>query len=334
MSIPAVILVTSFGWLGQFVVDELLREFPDSTIYIGYHSEAPILDAGTRVQSLHLDLADDTNVDEVIERSRPTVVIHLAAITSPVQCQKNPELCKRINQPSNLIESLKKYNLYNDVRFIFASTDHVYDGLRPTYNIGDVTQPINNYGKSKIDYEAYLLENNTNNQIVILRLANMLGPMYKYKMKSGKFLQFLVEKCLNNEYILVKNEVRSFLYIHDSVRIIVEAARAKVTTGPVYNVGGPDSLSRLDLCRLVAGAMGKKLVVVDEVAYNEIKDSSEDGSTWYVGMQAVDPLAPLDSPINVSMNSEATFSSFNVKCHKIEEIISATTEVILQQLAK
>ena len=327
------ILVTSFGWLGQFLLEELIRNVPDANIYVGYHSEVPIIaDAGPSIHLVYLDLADDNNVNEVIQQSRPAVVVHLAAVTSPVQCQKNPEFCQRINQPYNLIESLKKHGLYNDVRFIFASTDHVYDGLRPIYTIGDNTEPVNNYGKSKLAYEKYLLENNNNNQIVILRLANMIGPMYKYKMKSGKFLQFLVEKCLNHEYILVKSEVRSFVYIYDCVQVMVAITKGGAVTQPIYNLGGPESLSRLDLCRLVARSLGKTLVVVNETEYNSTIKGNSDMDTWHVGMQEVDSTASLDSPIDVSMNSEMIFSSLNLKCHKIGEIIDDTTQAILKQL--
>ena len=327
------ILVTSFGWLGQFVLEQLIRDLPDANIYVGYHSDVPILaDAGPRIHPVYLDLTDDNNISEVIQRSRPAVVVHLAAVTSPLQCQKNPELCQRINQPYNLIESLKKHGLYDDVRFIFASTDHVYDGLCPMYNIGDNTEPVNNYGKSKLAYEKYLLDNNNNNQIVIFRLANIIGPMYKYKMKSGKFLQFLVEKCRNLEYILVKSEVRSFVYIHDCVQVMVAIAKGRTVSQPIYNLGGPESLSRLDLCRLVARSLGKTLAVVDEIEYINTIKGATDTDTWYVGMQQIDSAATLDSPIDVSMNSEMIFSSLNLKCHKVGEIIDDTTQLILSQL--
>ena len=79
----------------------------------------------------------------------PDVVVHLAAMSSPVGCHKDKEMAYSVNAPEALAESL--HNLTKDALLIFASTDMVYEGNNPPYDeLVNEAKPCNNYGASKL----------------------------------------------------------------------------------------------------------------------------------------------------------------------------------------
>lgn len=142
-------------------------------------------------------------------------------------------------------------------------------------------RPLNAYGKSKLAFERMLLDWP---RCVVFRMSNAIGPPAPER-GDGKFLQWLHTQLLEKKEVDVwYNETRSFV----DVRQVVEAVRkaiekygvahqsdaarvdtleqallkpsdmdfyerdARRTYPPVFlhlNLGGPESLSRLDLAR-------------------------------------------------------------------------------------
>ena len=93
-----VLITGGSGWLGQFVYKELMRADPMSSfVHITYNNNQP----GEWIMSTHahrLDLSDEVAVRELIERIRPDVVLHLAAMTSPGACERDKELAMKVNR--------------------------------------------------------------------------------------------------------------------------------------------------------------------------------------------------------------------------------------------
>ena len=101
---------------------------------------------------------------------RPDIVIHLAALSSPVTCHKDPERAFAINRPSSLVTSVQSAN--PEALFIFSSTDLVYDGENAPYDVSTPLSPQTVYGQSKAAFETDVLSMRNG---VVLRLSNMIG---------------------------------------------------------------------------------------------------------------------------------------------------------------
>jgi dTDP-4-dehydrorhamnose reductase len=99
-----------------------------------------------------LDLNDPDSVRPVISSARPEVIINAAAYTAVDRAEAEVDSAVAINAraPEIIAEEAKKL----PALFIHYSTDYVFDGTKnEMYVEQDIPNPINVYGKSKLDGE-------------------------------------------------------------------------------------------------------------------------------------------------------------------------------------
>ena len=96
-----------------------------------------------------------------------------------------------------MVEISKKYK----IKFVFISSDQIYDGKKNIYNERCKTSPINNYGKSKVISENYIKKRLSN--YLILR-TNFYGVGTKYKIT---FSEFIINKLRKNMSVDLFNDV-------------------------------------------------------------------------------------------------------------------------------
>lgn len=101
------------------------------------------------------DLQDADKLQSIVQKIAPDIVIHAAAMTSVDQCEKNPELAHAVNVggTQNLLKALQGRR----ARFIFISTDSVFDGTRGNYSEEDSASPLHVYGRTKLQAEETVL---------------------------------------------------------------------------------------------------------------------------------------------------------------------------------
>jgi dTDP-4-dehydrorhamnose reductase len=100
----------------------------------------------------HIDLADYTNIRQIIHDCQPEVVINAAAYTAVDRAESEPDLARAINAiaPGILAEEARK----NKAVFIHFSTDYVFDGQKGApYQESDQPNPLCVYGHTKLGGE-------------------------------------------------------------------------------------------------------------------------------------------------------------------------------------
>lgn len=98
----------------------------------------------------NMDITDLNSVKSVIEEQNPDIVVHCAAYTNVDKAEEDYEAAYKINVTGT--ENLAKVCGDNDVKLVYISTDYVFDGDLASgakYKPSDITNPINNYGKTK-----------------------------------------------------------------------------------------------------------------------------------------------------------------------------------------
>ena len=98
-----------------------------------------------------VDLGNADEVTRVVNSFRPSVLVHAAAERRPDVVEKQPEATRSLNVTASkhladLCSELKCF-------LIYISTDYVFDGSSPPYQPSDTPNPINAYGRSKLDGE-------------------------------------------------------------------------------------------------------------------------------------------------------------------------------------
>jgi dTDP-4-dehydrorhamnose reductase len=190
---------------------------------------------------VQLDLTDAGCAHRIVAVVMPDVIVHLAAVSSPATCEKDFERCRIVNSPAALINAVT--TLVPQCLFVFTSTDLVYDGERPPYSPthdADKLQlpPVNAYGRLKRECEELVL---ALPRAVVLRLSNVIGPAFAIAPTGAKFLEWLHRAYKSREYVGLRcDEIRSFVYIDDVVRVIcalLKRAGDTAVLGKIVNVG-------------------------------------------------------------------------------------------------
>jgi len=119
----------------------------------------PILeDSGYEVIETDIDKLDITNfssVNTVISSEKPDIVIHCAAYTNVDSAENEIEKARLINSEGT--ENIAKVCSTLDITLVYISTDYVFDGKKTEpYLPDDVTNPLNIYGKTKLEGEKFV----------------------------------------------------------------------------------------------------------------------------------------------------------------------------------
>lgn len=190
------------------------------------------------------------------------VLFNLAGQTSHLDSMTDPFTDLEINARAQLsiLEACRKEN--PEIRVVFASTRQIYG--RPLYLPVDEKhplQPVDVNGIHKMAGESYhtLFANVYGLRTCSLRLTNTYGPRMRIRDARQTFLGIWLRKVIQKEPFEVwgGEQVRDFSYVDDCVEALLLAAIGDATIGKVYNLGGPERISLLDLGRLLVRIHGE-----------------------------------------------------------------------------
>ena len=131
-------------------------------------------------------------IDRVIKLSKASLIINTVALTNVDECEINKNLAYEIN--AKICESLNKLQLLYNFKIIHISTDQVYSGKGPHKE--ENTNPINNYGNTKLLGENYLDKKKS----LIIR-TNFFGKSISQK---PSYTDWLIENYKNNPHNKIK----------------------------------------------------------------------------------------------------------------------------------
>jgi dTDP-4-dehydrorhamnose reductase len=251
------ILVTgASGFVGFWVAKRLLAAGHE---VVGTHCAQPDrLAALNGVEPAQLELADPVSVRSVFESAGPEVVVHCAAMPDLGPCQQAPELARRCNTQATI--ELARLTADRRGRFVFLSTDQVFDGEASLYAEEDEPNPLHVYGQTKLDAEQAVLE--LQSDAWVIRTALVYGQSPSGKRSAS---EQVVNKLRAGEVLrLFTDEYRTPIYIEDAAAAIEccaltpsRAVGSKATPGDrMLHIAGPDRVSRYEFGVAVARAAG------------------------------------------------------------------------------
>jgi dTDP-4-dehydrorhamnose reductase len=192
-----------------------------------------------------LDLVDFESVLKRIIMVKPDIIIHSAAYTNVLQAEHDKEACYLGNvvATSNLI---KACNLVNAV-FVLISTDFVFDGrISRPYNIYDITNPLNYYGKCK--EQAEVMVRASLSRYFIIRTS------WLFSCNSGNFMTKIIHACKQkNEIFVVQDEVASPTSTVFLSKVILHIIENSIFG--IYHVSNSGSCSRFEFASKIVEKM-------------------------------------------------------------------------------
>lgn len=178
------ILVTGAnGQLGKSI-QEIAKNFPDFNFDFK--------------SSKHLDITNAIQAQNIFANGKYDYCINCAAYTNVEQAEKTPKIAFKVNADGvkNLALSCKEKNII----LVHISTDYVFDGEKEEpYTIEDITNPINEYGKSKLQGEKYIQE--------ILNNYYIIRTSWLFSKRFGKnFYQTILRKIKTEKILYITDK--------------------------------------------------------------------------------------------------------------------------------
>ncbi|MCA9734763.1 MAG: SDR family oxidoreductase [Deferribacteres bacterium] len=219
-----------------FVGSHVLYHFNPAQAVGCFHSNTPQPDGYDYV---HIDLQSSDSLTEVFHTIQPTHVIHCAAKSNLDWCEKNPHANHRINAeaPVFMASLCKERN----VRYLFVSSDMVFDGVKGSYCEDDMPNPLSLYGRAKLAAETGVLE--VNPEAVIARIALVYGLPVQ-KGRGSSFLTWIISRLQQKlEVPLFIDQYRSPVSVNE-LTFVLRALLFSDYYGIVH-VGGAEKLDRM-----------------------------------------------------------------------------------------
>ena len=268
------ILVTGgAGFIGSCFVRHILKKHPDYNVinldaltYCGNLLNLKDVEDNSHYIFEKGNICDKKLVLELIKKC--DYVVNFAAESHVDNSILGPEIFiqTNVNGTLNLLKACKEVGIE---RYLQVSTDEVYGTLGATgyfYETSPI-QPNSPYSASKASadllvrayFETYGLP------VLTTRCSNNYGP-YQY---PEKLIPFFISKLLKGEKVPVYGDglnVRDWLYVYDHCEAI-DTVLHKGKIGEVYNIGGHNEKTNLEITKLILDAMGK-----DESSIEHVKD--------------------------------------------------------------
>jgi len=177
-----------------------------------------------------MDLENKKSIKRCLTQTEPEVILHCGGLTGTDFCEANPDLAMRIN-------SLGTCALLNefDGKFIYFSTDYIFDGENAPYDEKSQPNPLNYYGKTKLFAEKKVLEKAQN---LVVRVSGLYG----FNRHNNRFLDML----RNNRVIKASQELISTpTYLQDIARAVPDFMQMS----GVLHFSGEQSFSRYEFVK-------------------------------------------------------------------------------------
>jgi len=159
-----------------------------------------------------LDLLRLETINSFLNQINPCAIINCAAYTSVDKAETEFLLADTINHKA--VHTISKWTSDNSKKLVHISTDYVFDGLsKIPLNENSNTNPINEYGKSKLKGEQVCLKNDTNS--IIIRTSWLYSSFGKNFVKT--MIDFMKK---NNSVKVVNDQIGSPTYAYDLAKVI------------------------------------------------------------------------------------------------------------------
>lgn len=266
---PSLVLVTGgAGFIGSHLVERLLNDGKDVVVIddfsTGSRENLRALEANARLRIIQARVSDCGELPELAARAE--FIFHLAATVGVELVVKSAlqVLEASFAETQILLRAAAK----NATPLLLTSTSEVYGkSAKPVFAedddllIGPPGQARWSYACSKLTDEflalAYAREKHL--PVIIARLFNTVGP--RQTGRYGMVLPRFIVAAKNGEPLKVFGDgmqSRCFCLVTDVVESLVRLQHCAAARGEIFNIGGTEEISMLELARLVVATLDSK----------------------------------------------------------------------------
>lgn len=256
MNDNTIIITGASGFIGSHLVRTLAKSSDTIQIVATFHNHESRIHADLRNQPnikwVRFPLQSIEATDSTLQNpfaSPPPIrcVIHCAALADLAHAERDPALAHAVNVRATA--QLAELARENSARFIFFSTDQVFDGKSSMYTEDDSPSPINQYARTKVEAESAVRSIMSRGSGISLRIGLVYGS-------SPTGTRSASEKILHAYYsgdeplALFVDEFRTPTYVGDiteCVSRLLEIEDQDLDWPELLHIAGPDRITRFEL---------------------------------------------------------------------------------------
>ena len=243
---------TTYGIIPQaeidYLIGERLKKITDHTYY-------------------NQCITDSYEIDHIVEKEQPKVIIHCASFPRQKVVNANPAHGADVMMRGliNLLESAKRHGVE---RFVYISSSMVYGDFEDQVLEDDACTPQGQYGIMKLAGEHLVKDyaRRTGMEYVVVRPSAVYGPLDVEDRVVAKFML----QAMRGGVLRVNGaaETLDFTYVDDAADGIVAAATRIMCRNMVFNITKSHSVTLLEAAEMIVKIVGKGTI--------EVKDKDAD----------------------------------------------------------
>jgi len=240
-----------------------------------------------------LEKIDLTNKNQIklINNLKPDLIIHCAAYVDVDGCEKDPDKAYLYNviATENIVRICEEIGSF----LIHISTDSVFDGFKGNYTEKDKTNPVNVYGKTKLQSEKIIQKSKIDYCIV---RTNIYGWNKRNKYSIAEWMMSVLEKGekLNTFY----DAIFTPIIVNNLSRALFEIYKENIQG--LLHVFGCESCTKFDFANTIADVFGYDKNLINKSSVDDLKLTAKRGK-------------------NLSMNTEKAQSLLKTKLLNVRD---------------
>ncbi|KAJ3133945.1 hypothetical protein HK101_004409 [Irineochytrium annulatum] len=201
-----------------------------------------------------LDITSPSNVATFLTTHRPDAIIHCAAERRPDVAERDPSAAESLNV--NAAGSLAAASRAHGAWFLYVSTDYVFDGTKPPYEVDDAPNPLQFYGRSKLGGERACLEKDP--ACAVLRVPVLYGSVTE---PGESAVNVLVPTVLNRAKQVSMDDYQSryptnVLDVGEVMKRMYEKTLQGTPMTGIFHYSAKELFTKYGMCALYAELLG------------------------------------------------------------------------------
>lgn len=244
----------------------------DALTYAGDLENLKTVENNNNYTFIRGDINDRMLLKKIFTENKVDIVLNFAAESHVDRSIENPDIFLRTNVMGTqaLLDAaisswkLKPEDKYSreyrpEVKFVQISTDEVYGALGPTGFFTETTplSPNSPYSASKASSDLLVraYHHTFGLPVNITRCSNNYGPC----QFPEKLIPLMIQNCFLDKPMPVYGDgmqVRDWIHVADhcaAIEAVIEMGRS----GEIYNIGGNDEKTNLEIVKLILNELGK-----------------------------------------------------------------------------
>lgn len=237
---------------------------------------------------------ESDSLKEIFESVRPELTVFMGAYDTNFKWTGQGVEREAVRYSNSLMNILMAYSQYTEGRFLYLSTQDVYEGNYHE-NIGE-TEPVTPEGIPGMVWSQgeELCENyrkNCGKDIIVLRLDHVYGIPENRRDARDICSRMCLEALESKRITVGENRVFSLLYVTDAVEFVNRLAMCSEHRNSIYNLSSMRELTETSLADMICQVWGEPLELIpvqgpeSRVILSDTLYESEFGNPFFCEVQ-------------------------------------------------